>query len=184
MTPEPTRTIPAPARPILLACMVVAVANGLLLGSAALRARANLSLQSQVQILRDNLATLVTLRAEHQTQLDARLAAAQTRTAAAEAALPRIGAPLNVFRIGYDLGDGASLLVYSIRRDSSEIVDTAVGPVETTTYRVEATGTLDACLAYIDSLEAASPGLGLAGVSIVPETGDCSMDVLTLGRAR
>jgi hypothetical protein len=184
MAPNPTRTAPAPARPILLACMVVAVANGLLLGSAALRGRATVSLQGQVQVLRENLATLASLRAESRTQLEARLADAETRAAAAEAALPPIGTPLNVFRIGYDLSEVAGMLVYSVRRDSSEIVDTAVGPVETTMYRVEATGTLDACLAYINSLEASSPGLGLAGVSIVPATGDCSMDVLTLGRAR
>ncbi len=178
------RPASSPSRPVLLACMVVAVANGFLLGSAYLRNRANANLQVQVQNLRENLATLAGLQTERQSQLGSQLAEAEARVAAAEAAIPPIGTPMNVFRIGYDLSDDAGLLVYSVRRASNEVRDTAVGPVDTTTYRVEATGTLEACLSYIESLEGAGPGLGLAGVSIVPATGDCSMDVLTLGQAR
>jgi hypothetical protein len=114
--------------------------------------------------------------------LEAQLGDAQERRQAAEDALPRIEKSFDVFQLGYALAASPGVLVTSIRRSGSEVRDTSIGPVEVTTDRVTALANLDSCLAYIDSLESLGAGLGLAGVSIQPGSGDCSMDVLTLGR--
>ena len=174
----------APARAVLLGCMVVAIANGCLLGSAYLRKVAGQALEVQVQALRQNLATLSQLQADRRTQLQAQLAEADRRVALAESALPPVETPLDVFRIGYQLSGEPGVVVLSIRRDSAETQDTIIGPIDITRHRVTARGTLEACLAYVAALEAVGPGLGLAGVSILPEEEGCSLDVLPLGRAR
>ena len=183
MIPSSRSTI-GPPRLLVIACMAAAVVNGLLLGSAYLRSQAARDLEPQLKTLRENLATLAGLQAERRTQLETQLAAAEDRIEAAEAALPPISTPLDLFRTGYELAADGPLTVLSIRRVSSEPQNTVVGTVGITTYRIEAAGGLQDCLTYIASLEAASPALGLAGVSILPEDAACGMDVLTLARPR
>ncbi|OGT27310.1 MAG: hypothetical protein A2Z17_05065 [Gammaproteobacteria bacterium RBG_16_66_13] len=100
----------------------------------------------------------------------------------AQAALPSVGTARDVFRLGYALAQDDGVIVLSVRRASSEVRETSIGPVEVTTHRVSASGNLAACMSYMGSLEALGPGLGVSGVSIQPEPGQCSMDVLTLGR--
>jgi len=164
------------------AAAAAAVANGLLLSGAYIRGRAQASLEAQVTNLRNNLTTLTELQASRRSQLDGDLAAAEARVQAAQSAMPPVETALDVFRVGYALAANSNVVVTSVRRESSEVKDTSIGPVEITTHRVTATGALDACLAYLGSLESLGRGLGLAGVSIQPGPGECSADVLTLGR--
>lgn len=173
---------PVWGRLALWACLAAAVANGLLVASAYLRVRAEQSLSVQVEALRENLIALSQLQANRRSQLAAQLAEAEGRVQTAEAALPSVETALDVFRIGFELADEGGVVVLSVRRASSEVRETSIGPVEVTTHRVAASGGLAACLAYLGSLEALGQGLGISGVSIQPEQGQCSMDVLTLGR--
>jgi hypothetical protein len=169
-------------RLVLWACLAAAVANALLIASAYVRLRTEQSLSVQVEALRENLAALSQLQASRRSQLESQLAEAEGRVETAEAALPSVETALDVFRLGFELAEDAGVVVLSVRRDSSEVRETAIGPVEVTTHRVSASGTLAACMTYLGSLEALGPGLGVSGVSIQPEPGQCSMDVLTLGR--
>ena len=166
----------------LWACLAAGVANALLIGSAYLRLRAEQSLSVQVESLRENLAALSQLQADRRSQLMAQWAEAEGRVQTAERALPSVGTALDVFRLGFELADVGGLVVLSVRRASTEVRDTSIGAVEVITHRVEASGGLAACMSYLGSLEALGPGLGVSGVSIQPEPGQCSMDVLTLGR--
>ena len=165
----------------LWACLAAGVANALLIGSAYLRLRAEQSLSVQVESLRENLAALSQLQADRRSQLMAQLAEAEGRVQTAESALPSVGTALDIFRLGFGLAQ-QDVVVLSVRRASSEVRDTSIGAVEVITHRVEASGGLAACMSYLGSLEALGPGLGVSGVSIQPEPGQCSMDVLTLGR--
>jgi hypothetical protein len=169
---------------LIFACLAAAILNGLLVGSAYIRVRAAEGLEAQLQTLRENFTTLAGLQAERRAQLESQVGAAEARIQAAEAALPPIEAPLDIFRMGYELAADSPLIVLSVHRASSEPQDTAMGPVDVTTYRIVANGTLQDCMAYIATLEAASPALGLAGVSILPEDSSCEMDVRTLARPR
>ncbi len=164
------------------AAAAAAVANGLLLSGAYIRQRAQGSLEVQVATLRDNLATLTQLQASRRSQLETDLAAAKARVQAAQDAMPPVETAFDVFRLAYSLSSDSGIVVLSVRRESSEIKETSIGPVEITTHRVTASGALDGCLAYLGSLEALGRGLGLAGVSIQPDQEGCSSDVLTLGR--
>ncbi len=166
----------------LWACLAAAAANGLLIASAYLRLRAEQSLSVQVESLRENLAALSQLQADRRSQLESQMAEAEGRVQAAESALPSVETALDIFRLGFELAEEGGVVVLSVRRDSSEVRETSIGPVEVTTHRVAASGGLAACLAYLGSLEALGPGLGVSGVFIQPESGQCSMDVLTLGR--
>jgi hypothetical protein len=177
------RSVAAPwSRLVLWACLAAAVANGLLIASAYLRLRAEQSLSVQVQALRENLSALSQLQASRRSQLETQLAEAEGRVQTAQAALPSVGTAIEVFRLGYALAQDDDVIVLSVRRASSEVRETSIGPVEVTTHRVSASGSLAACMAYIGSLEGLGPGLGVSGVSIQPDPGQCSMDVLTLGR--
>ena len=166
----------------LWACLAAAVANALLSASAYLRLRAEESLSVQVQALRENLAALSQLQESRRSQLMAQLGEAEDRVQTAETAMPSVGAALDIFRLGFELADETGVIVLSVRRASSEVRETSIGPVEVTTHRVAASGGLAACMSFLGSLEALGPGLGVSGVSIQPEPGQCSMDVLTLGR--
>ena len=168
-------------RLVLWACLAAGVANALLIGSAYLRLRAEQSLSVQVKSLRENLAALSQLQADRRSQLMAQLGEAEGRVQTAETALPSVGTAFDIFRLGFELAQ-EDVVVLSVRRASSEIRETSIGPVEVTTHRVSASGGLAACMSYLGSLEGLGPGLGVSGVSIQPEAGQCSMDVLTLGR--
>ena len=165
------------------AALAAAAANALLLSATYIRGRAETSLQAQVTTLRDNLGTLTELRTERQVQLEGHLAAAEARVEAAEAAMPPVETALDVFDLAYAVaGDDGAIVVLSVRRESSELKQTSIGPVEMTTHRVTAAAGLDACLRYLGLLESQGAGLGLAGVMIQPDQTECSADVLTLGR--
>jgi len=170
------------SRLALWACLAAAVANALLIASAYLRLRTEQSLSVQVEALRENLAALSQLQDSRRSQLESEVAEAEDRVQTAEAALPSVGTALDIFRLGFALAEEDDIVVLSVRRASSEVRETSIGPVEVTTHRVEASGGLAACMSYLGSLEALGPGLGVSGVSIQPEPGQCSMDVLTLGR--
>jgi hypothetical protein len=124
--------------------------------------------------LRENLAALSQLQADRRSQLMAQLAEAEGRVQTAETALPSVGTAFDIFRLGFELADEGGVVVLSVRRASSEVRETSIGPVEVTTHRVEASGGLAACMSYLGSL--GSPAWG-ARVCIQPEPGQCGVDV-------
>ena len=173
----------SPPRSLLLACLIGGLVNALLLSGAAARRGARSRLETTMETLRENRTTLSALRMERRSQLESALAEAQGRVAVAATALPPDLARLDIFRLGFELA-GDTVIVTSLRRAGSDVRETPLGPVEITTQRITALAGLDACLGYIASLEAISPGVGLADVSIRPEQLECDFNVLTLSRGR
>ncbi len=172
----------SPPRVVLLACLVVLVANALLLGGAAARRGARIALTATVETLRGNLTTLVELRSDRQAQVESALADARDRLAAAQAALPPDLARPDLFRLGYELAEDTTVLVLSLHRAEGEVRITPLGAVAISNHQVTAQAGLEACLDYMGSFEDLGAGIGLSGVVIRPDQAECSFDVLTLTR--
>ncbi len=161
---------------LALSCLLALVHLGVLVAGAQ-RARAAASLTEDVDALRTNLSALTQITVRRQAELRQELAAAEARVATLDASLPTLGAPLNIYRRGFEAADESQIELVGIQRKSVETHDTAIGNVRVTTYSLQASGGFEPCLSWIGRMEQTSRTWSLEAINIQPDNSTCSFDV-------
>lgn len=175
------RRISTTAVAIFLNVAILAVLSALMAAGVE-RTLTSRSISSQIVNLRDNLAQLVQVREQHRAQLTADLNQAQTELASAQAGLPTLGAPYELYRRGFAMGPGSDVVVESIQLSDTQALSTPMGELQQTTYRIALSGSIPNCVAYLRQLESeGNPFLATEHVLMQENDLTCSFEVSVLG---
>lgn len=164
--------------------IALALANLTMLGiSLSNRARAA-ALGESAQEIDSTLGQLQQAEAQGLQSLEADLANAMKELEGLKASFPEIGAGFNLYSRGFELAEQAGVRVKSIQREGTSSQPTVAGQFQLTSYALRSSAPLDACLAYISSLEGEGlDTLALSNVQMNPESLQCdfSVDIASTG---
>jgi hypothetical protein len=135
----------------------------------------------QAQTIEANTAERERIEAERLASLQQELEQAQSLVAELEAALPPIGAPLDVYRRGYETAVAGDVTLLSLRHEAQESHETGVGQITIDTYDLQGRGGTAACLSWMARLQAAGGArMGLERILMQPADGICQFDALVV----
>jgi len=162
---------------VALSLLLVALHAAMLSGSFV-KDRTAVSLDEQVQTLRDNTEQMIEIEEANQAELLGQLEVAQAEVARLEDQTPRPAASFAVYPEGFRLARQQSLEMLRVQRGSSEHEPTVLGQVNTEVFRIEVAGSADSCVKYLSALESSGGGaVALDPIHIEPEAGTCSLEL-------
>ncbi|MFN2280522.1 MAG: hypothetical protein ACK2TZ_01580 [Anaerolineales bacterium] len=171
-----------PRRIVILLCVVLGLVHAILLGWTIQRRSAAQVLGDDRLILEENLAQLQQISQEQIDDLQADLDEIQGEVAALEASFPTLGASYDLFRHGNDLAIASQVELLEISLINAGSLESISGVVLRKQYTVEALGSLENCLDFMDALE--QVGLDkviLESATISPGENECSLEISTIG---
>jgi hypothetical protein len=158
--------------------VVLALVNLALL-AVSLNQRGNIgSLRAEAQEMNDNLSQLQRAEAEGLRSLEGDLAAARDELESLKASFPEIGGGFDVYSRGFELATAAGAQLNVIRRMGTSTQSTVAGDLQITSYHLQSSASMQACLAFLSSLE--KEGLdtvALSSIQINPSRQGCSFDL-------
>lgn len=181
MNKKQTRLL-TPRRIVILLCVILGLAHLILMGWTIQRRIAGEVLLDNKAVLEENLDQFQRINQEQINALQVELDTIQAEVAELRASFPEVGAAFDLYRRGNDMATARQVELLEITLISSESLDTVSGPVLRKQYNIEASGSLENCLAFMDTLEQ----VGLDTVfmefaSISPAESQCSLEISTLG---
>jgi hypothetical protein len=165
---------------LLLAVAVLLAGLDAFLAASALQTTAQAErLQVEVTALEDSLEQLQRVEREGLAGLEAQAQAEESRLAELRAGFPTLGEPFDLFRRGFSLASLNQVELESIERGASTVLETPVGLLDTTEYRLSASADLSACLGFVRDLELAGlTTLAVDGLSLSPADRRCDFNVV------
>ncbi len=166
----------------IIASLIVAMLNLILLGGSYLRRTATEQLKADQAVLEENYQQLEKVNQDQLDDLQMDLDNIRAEVAELKASFPELGVPFDIFRRGLDLARASQLELLSISLTNSDLQETASGVILFNEYTLEMSGSLDSCLNFIEKVE----GAGLDSVvmqfaAIFPEDEHCTFEITTRG---
>jgi hypothetical protein len=129
-----------PGRLLLALAILLAGVDSLLAATALQRLSTARRLAVEVVTLQDSLQQLQRVEQEGLQGLEAQALAEEARLAELRAGFPSLGEPFDLFRRGFTLASLNQVELESIERGSSNVLETPVGLLTTTSYSLHAAG--------------------------------------------
>lgn len=144
-----------PGRLAVVASMLLAVANAVLVATALIRQRSAADLAVQVENLEFSLEQLQQVDRERLMELEAEADAAEGELDRLENAFPELGEQFDLYRQAFALAGASNVEIASVETGESSIHQTPVGYLSKTDYTVKGLGGYSDCLALMEQLETA-----------------------------
>jgi hypothetical protein len=170
---------------LALALAILLAGVDVFLAAAAMQARSNTeALAAEVVALQDSLQQLRQVEQEGLQGLEAQALSEESRLAELQSGFPTLGAPFDLFRRGFALARLNQVELEGIERGDSTVLETPVGLLTTTYYRLSASGDLTACLGFVRDLELTGlTTLAVDQLSLAPADLRCDFSVVLASAA-
>jgi hypothetical protein len=173
-----------PGRLALGFSFLLGLANLALLGAALVSRRNAAALAIEVTALQDSLRQLRQVEQEGLQGLEQQAVKAESHLAELEASFPTLGDPFDLYRRGFALATDSGVELKAIETGGTTVLETPVGLLSTTSYRVTASAELPACLDWLGRLEQAGlQTLALDSLHIGPGDQACDFQVVVASAA-
>jgi hypothetical protein len=166
----------------IIASVIVAMLHIVLIGGTFQRRWAIRQLETDQQVLEENLALLEEIDQEQLAQLQLELDQINTEITELQASFPEIGAPFDLYHRIPSLSEESGVTIQGISRINAERQDTPTGVIISEQYNVELGGNLINCIEFIDELESAGQDtIMVLQANIWPDEGLCLLEIQTNG---
>lgn len=173
-----------PSRLLLAASILLAGIDSVVATTSFQNVASARRLAVEVVALQDSLGQLRRVEQEGLQGLEAQAAAEESRLAELRAGFPTLGAPFDLFRRAFTLAGMNQVQLESVERGVSTVLETPVGLLATTNFRVQSSAELTACLAFIGDLESAGlTTLAVDRLNLAPGDLRCDFEVLLASAA-
>lgn len=170
---------------LVLALAALLAGVDIFLAATLLQTRSNTeALAVEVLALQDSLEQLRRVEQEGLQGLEAQALAEESHLAELQAGFPTLGEPFDLFRRGFTLARLNQVELEAIERGDSTVLETPVGLLATTYYRLSAAADLPACLGFVRDLELAGlTTLAIDRLSLAPADLRCDFSVVLASAA-
>lgn len=166
----------------IIASVIAAMLNVILLGTTFQRRSASKSIEADSQVLEENYAELIIINQEQLGDLQNELSLINAEVSELEASFPELGSTFALFQRALGLSNKSNLDLRSISRLGSNLQETTSGPILFDDYSIKLRGTLVDCFKFIEEIETAGMDtVVMQYASFSPEESLCSLEIRTIG---
>jgi hypothetical protein len=166
----------------IIASVIVAMLHIILIGGTVQRRWAIRQLETDQQVLEENLALLEEIDQAQLEQLQLELDQVNAEITELQTSFPELGAPFDLYHRITSLSEESGVTLQAISRINAERQDTPTGAIISEQYNIELGGELTSCILFIDELEKAGQDtIMVLQTNIWPEEGLCLLEIQTNG---
>jgi hypothetical protein len=166
----------------IIASVIVAMLHIILIGGTLQQRWAIRKLDSDQQILEENLALLEEIDQEQLEQLQLELDQVNAEISDLQASFPELGAPFDLYHRITSITEASGVNLQAISRLNAESKDTPTGVIISEEYSIELGGELTSCIHFIEELEKAGQDtIRVLQTNIWTLEGLCRLDIQTNG---